>query len=529
MVKQIIISIIFISLYNWGACQAWEQTFGEENRIEFSNDIIETYDGGFIIIGDIGVSERDGWMIKTDVNGNLLWDKVFSTELKSIQPIAIAETHLNEYVIVGHITSGNTRNPIVFKLSECGEKEWCTMLYKDDLAYAWDVIIKDNGEILVLTGYMGDLVNERIHLYCFDENGNVLWRNRYASKYDHPLLEAPNAKKLKSTQDGSYMIVGSGYHPKLDDQNGLKPLRALFIKVDSDGNEEWVLPFGIDSYMPSKGHILIENANGYFTGFGSHYTDSINPLIMNFDYMGNQMDYHILEADTLFNNCYHYYFRSFAEQMDNGNFNVGVYHNYELYGATNWGQIIMDENYNIIKSFNQLSSFSKCFMVKTSDNKYIQASKTPENDDPNISDIYMFKLNENLEYDTIYTEPYEYDYACEHEIASDTIFFDDCNIIVGTEEIPTPNEYLEQSKKVNIHITPNPAKEEVSLRIENTENYNKLQLRITSALGQQVYETILLQDQSEVSLNTQYWEKGVYIVQIYSDKKLVSSARIVKI
>ena len=60
MVKQILTTVLFIILYYWGACQTWEQTYGEENRTEFSNDIIETYDGGFIIIGDIGVSERDG-------------------------------------------------------------------------------------------------------------------------------------------------------------------------------------------------------------------------------------------------------------------------------------------------------------------------------------------------------------------------------------------------------------------------------------------------------------------------------------
>lgn len=528
MKNEIVVLFFLFFLVKSGFSQTWERTFGEENRIEFSNDVIETYDNGFIIIGDIGISERDGWMIKTDVNGNLLWEKVLTTELKSIQPIAISETSTNEYVIVGHISSGSTRNPVIFKINECGEKEWCTMLYKNDGAYAWDVEVKENGEILVLTHGMGDVFNERIHLYCFDENGNVLWRNRYASKYDHPLLESPMCNQLFAFNDGGYMIVGSGYHPKEDDPNGLKPLRALFIKVDSEGNEEWLLPFGIDSYLLSTGRFVIENSNGYYTGFGAHYTDSINPIIMNFDYYGNQMDYYILENDTLFNNCFDYNVRSYAEQKENGNFNLGIIHNYELTGPSNWGQVILDEDYNVIQSFNQMNSYYPFSMKKTSDNKLIQASKIPEGVDPNESDIYLFKLNEELEYDSIYTQTFEYDYECDHPIESSIITFNDCNIIVGTEEIPTPNEYLKQSKKVKIKITPNPAKEEISLRFENIEKYNEIQLRITSALGQQVYETTLIKGQSELSIPLGNWQKGVYLVQVYSNGKIVGSNRFVK-
>lgn len=519
------LSLFILCSESWS--QSWIRTFGDINKIEFSNDIIETYDKGFIIIGDIGNSKRKGWMIKTDVNGEVLWEKILSTELKSIQPIAIDETNEQGYVIVGHITSGQTRNPYITKINSCGEKEWCTTLYKDNGAYAWDVIVKDNGEILVLTAYMGDEIYERIHLYCFDSNGNVLWRNRYASKYDHPLLEAPEPNKFYGLDDG-YMIVGSGYYPQEDDPNGLKPIRALFIKVDQMGNEEWLLPYGKSSLLLSTGKVFTENNNGYYTGFGTHYTDSLNPIIMNFDYHGNQIDYHILENDTLFNDSFDYNFGSFAYQYENGFLNLGVLHNYEYLGTTYWGQIILDENYNTLKTLNQLSSKHPFSMVRTSDNKYIQASKTPELAEPYYSDILMFKLNENLEYDSVYTEVYEYDYECDHEIESGFIYFNDCQMIVGTEDIPNPQQYLEQKQKVNIIASPNPALEEIKLEFENTENHQQMTLRITSILGKQVYEQPLQKAQSEQIIMLKDWQEGLYLVQVIANGKVVGLGRFLK-
>ena len=52
-----------------------------------------------------------------------------------------------------------------------------------------DVIIFDNGDVLAL-GYMQSLenYNERIFLYYIDTNGNLVWRQSYASKENHPLV-----------------------------------------------------------------------------------------------------------------------------------------------------------------------------------------------------------------------------------------------------------------------------------------------------------------------------------------------------
>jgi hypothetical protein len=53
-------------------------------------------------------------------------------------------------------------------------------------------------------------------------------------------------------------------------------------------------------------------------------------------------------------------------------------------------------------------------------------------------------------------------------------------------------------------------------------------LRITSVLAQQIYETTLIKGQAEQKLNIRNWQKGVYLVQLYSNGKLVGKNRFVK-
>ena len=199
---------------------------------------------------------------------------------------------------------------------------------------------------------------------------------------------------------------------------------------------------------------------------------------------------------------------------------------HDLNNIGNLGMVRTDNDFNILNTISNQSSFDPFSMIKTSDNKYIQASKTPGS---GITDLYMLKFTENLEYDSIYTQAYEYDYECYDPIESGIISFNDCNIIVGTEEIPTPKEYLEQKQRVGIKIAHNPTKEEIRILVENIEHYKQLDLRITSILGQQVYETTMLKGQTEINLTTLEWQQGIYLVQLSSNGKIVGNDRFIKI
>lgn len=516
--KQIIVLIITLNSII-GHSQTWERIYGESNKYESSVDIAESYDYGFNVLGIIDFST--GWLLKTDINGDTLWEKV----LVQVVPHALTISPGNETIIVGNASNGinSYRNPLITKINTCGEKEWCKVLYKNGNASAKDVYTTDD-YIFVLTSQMGDNFNDRIHIYCLDTDGNVLWRKKYATIEDYPLMNSPQPTSFFTTSDGGFVILGYCYYPKIDNPTGPKALRGLVIKITADFEQEWVLPLGIDSNIHLMVQTGLEDENE-FIFFGQNRMEYDRPFVLFADANGVETGYITIENDTVFNNAISYLFDGISSKLENGDYIIGMPHRHDLNDLGNWGVIRTNSDFEILNTCSNQNSFDPFAVATTYDNKFIQASKTPGS---GITDIYMLKFNENLEYDSIYTQTFEYDYECDHTIESGVITFNDCNIIVGTDEIPTPKEYLEQKQKLNILIAPNPTKEEVSLKFENIEKHNELQLYITSVLGHQVYATFLLKMQTELNLNIQNWQEGIYLVQIFSNGKLVGHNRFIK-
>ncbi len=71
--------------------QTWPKYYGQSNRIDRSKDIIETYDKGYLILGGY---QAFSWLIKTDINGNILWEIIidnYPRELPTAQAIEAAK------------------------------------------------------------------------------------------------------------------------------------------------------------------------------------------------------------------------------------------------------------------------------------------------------------------------------------------------------------------------------------------------------------------------------------------------------
>ncbi|MEJ2271025.1 MAG: hypothetical protein P8X91_00745, partial [Candidatus Bathyarchaeota archaeon] len=75
-----LLSFLILSIPSvFGSSVMWSQTYGSENQ-EVAHWIVETSDGGYAISGytnSFGDGSYDSWLIKTDVNGNMLWNKTY--------------------------------------------------------------------------------------------------------------------------------------------------------------------------------------------------------------------------------------------------------------------------------------------------------------------------------------------------------------------------------------------------------------------------------------------------------------------
>ncbi len=148
----------------------------------------QTNDGGYVFCGfteNEGASERDIFLLRTNINGEKVWIKKFSDS------------------------------------------------YKDQ---AWFVeITSDNGFILASTSnleassstnqnYIGQLIKT-------DENGNLTWKKSFI------FGSYTNLSRVKQTIDGGYIACGSVYSLG----------KGILLKTDANGNEIWRKTYGVSA------------------------------------------------------------------------------------------------------------------------------------------------------------------------------------------------------------------------------------------------------------------------------------------
>ncbi|MBU2650155.1 MAG: T9SS type A sorting domain-containing protein [Bacteroidetes bacterium] len=509
MKKYLFFLFVLLFLHLKSSGQNWPQIYGDDLKAQVRS-MVEDYDHGYLIAGQIDrtVPSQWGWLIKTDINGNILWDKKFGSLGYQTYFNQIQKNEENETFIVGSTSkyeSSYDDDPLIMKLDACGEIIWCTVLRSEGNNCLMKIIQLGNNHIIGLLKYFGgDIANIRISLVEFDENGNPLWIKHMAQ--EDTTIFNEEGWFLNLTSDSTYLISGRCF------SNGMQ---AFYINADKKGDQIWDIKWQGGALSSSRQ--TVEFKKGIFYSAGA-YADNgpITPSIFKYSINGGMIYQKYILGDTIRGGdtwplCM-YNDTSLVIGLEWSEFGTGV-------DDGNSEVFLIDTLGNIIKRrFLIAEGQPPENTIKTFDDKILVIGNYYTS--PNW-DIYLWKLNQQLENDSVYNQIITYDSLCPYTIISDTTDLN-CNLYVDIIDIPLKEDYDKVMK-----LFPNPVGNQLNVEFaENliTENSTWIAYDI---FGRKQMEMRLDKDQRTLEVNTSLLKSGIYISVLLDRGYVISKEKFI--
>ncbi len=219
----------------------WDRVF-TRTGLDIANSVRQTQDGGYILVGlsesDYGYFNTDIWLIKTDSNGNMEWNKVFN-ETNDEDGKCVQQTDDGGYIIVGEQDDEDGISNLWLIKTDCdGNIEWEKIMDESNEDQGNYVQQTSDGGYII-TG-LTDKNNNHGDIWIIktDSNGNKQWEKIYGGSY----FDWGNT--IQQTKDGGYIIAGLRY----DDYDIIGGGSAILLKIDANGNKEWYKLFRMGKF-----------------------------------------------------------------------------------------------------------------------------------------------------------------------------------------------------------------------------------------------------------------------------------------
>jgi len=274
----------------------WQKTYGG-SADDRGNDIIQTQDGGYAILGhsfsdnnDISDNAglQDYWLAKLDVNGNITWQKSFGYQ-GADSGISVIQTNDQGYLISGILdvsasgglgnTSRSTNNRHaggdywVLKLDSSGTIQWSKYFGGNSTDTPEDIIqANDNGFIIVGSSDSNDIdISSNIGTYDFwviriSSSGDLVWEKSYGG------TQIDEARAIVKSEDGNYIIAGDTRSNDGDVLSNKGAADLWLIKISPNGDLIWEKTIGGSSFDVARAIVKSQN-NGFIISGSSRSSD----------------------------------------------------------------------------------------------------------------------------------------------------------------------------------------------------------------------------------------------------------------
>jgi hypothetical protein len=494
MTTRYILILVFISLITL-ICQAQWPTWYATATAEKPLCMIETYDKGYLIAGTIGNDNSYkgyGLLMKTDVNGNILWKKLFGDATSLTRFHNVIQTADGGMALSGSI---NSDSALFVKLNPCGEVVWSRVVLNRKDILATDIMeLADSSLQTMVTNWdLGNPYESRTLFIRLNKNGNFIQLDSLPqNEFCQP---NPLATEIIRTNDNNYMITSATAN--IGGQ-------SLWIKTNNDMGKIWDLCWP-EFYLTTLGKTLQSSNGDYYTTAGSPTGSAItnSPKIYKFDQNG--IPSKVIDSlkpqiggfvspgaicminDTVI-------VSGFAFE----NFNTP--YNYSSY------LVVTDTSGRKIQEIPLTSSKNLPIeIIKTYDDKLIALYQN-ENNDIAMCKFQYTNPTYYLYYSGLNTDLLFYDNLCDHPITSDTSALNPI-VITDISEYPVVN-----TQNTELRIWPNPASTSVNVSINQVVK-NGDKLTFINESGQEIKTISILNSSQHLNIDITFLSPGLYVIK----------------
>ena len=246
---------------------------------EYGNSTVLESDGSFLVVGEFdstdidGFENRgdyDGYIIKYDKNGKILWKNTFGgNDYDSLREIVATED--DGYIAVGETCSTDIEGlditdyckAVAVKYDNNGKMLWQKTYGENAETYFNTIEKTPDNSYIIGGGYISSSQNG--YIVNIDETGSIL---------NHTTLGNAEILFIRAKETSGYLI-------------GNYTQKGTFYSVDKDLNIEWSINCEIYRYINDA----IENQNGEVIIVGSYYDENDERIafITKFDKSGNMI------------------------------------------------------------------------------------------------------------------------------------------------------------------------------------------------------------------------------------------------
>jgi len=250
--------------------EIWRNTF-DGSSYDFPSSVHQTSDGGYILAGTAYLSDStcNVWLIKTDTNGDEVWNRTFGGS-STDGAASLLQTNDGGYILAGYTCSygnGGGADAWLIKTDANGNEVWNRTFGSDGTDIANSIQQASDGGYIIAgnTSSYGHGGSDA-WLIKTDANGNEVWNRTYGGSNDEW------AYCVQNVNDGGYILTGVNSSLVTGDYE------AYIVKTDTNGNESWYRTYG--GSATDYGHSIQQTGDGgyimsgYTMSFGAGNFDA---------------------------------------------------------------------------------------------------------------------------------------------------------------------------------------------------------------------------------------------------------------